>query len=73
MKVVVTAVGVANHVNAGPLTWPDGWPIPRVDDEVEIPNLPEVAAVRTVVWNPMGSLDEGDEPFVYIVVGPRRR
>lgn len=69
MKVMVSAVGVTNREH--PITWPEGWPIPRVGDDVDIPALPEVAQVRTLVWNPEGDHDD-PEPFVYIVVGPAR-
>ena len=68
MKVIITATGVMDRYQ---LTWPESWPIPRVGDDVDIPALPEVQQVRTVVWNPEGDYED-KTPFVYIVVGPRR-
>jgi len=69
MKVVVTAVGFKTR--SSDITWPKDWPIPRVGDDVDIPNFPEVSSVRTVVWYPIGNEDD-PEPFVYLVLGPRR-
>jgi hypothetical protein len=68
MLVHVRYVGtVRKDVN---IDWPEGWSIPRVGDEITIPKLPEVSHVRTVVWYPEGD-EEANEPFVYVVVGPR--
>lgn len=70
MKIVTTLVGVTDYHRT--LTWPDGWPIPREGDSVDLPGLPSLA-VRTVVWYPEGG-DDGDErePFVYLVIGNPR-
>lgn len=70
MKVKLSAVGSTASRDTE-LTWPEDWPIPRVNDDIDIPSLPEVNSVRTVVWYPQGS-EDSSEPFVYIVVGPRR-
>lgn len=52
------------------LTWPPGWPAPRVGDEFTVPGGPPMY-VRTVVWYPEGNEDDA-EPFVYVVVGSSR-
>lgn len=70
MKVVVSAVGVIDHTHK--IVWPKDWPVPREGDTVDIPALPEVAQVRTVVWCPEGQ-EDSPKPYVYIVVGPARR
>jgi hypothetical protein len=69
MKVQLSAVGVTKH--DVDLNWPADWPIPRVDDDIDIPDLPEVSSVRAVCWFPKGS-EDSNEPFVYIVIGPGR-
>lgn len=48
--------------------WPDGWPPPRVGDEVALgtdPDYSTVHKVEQVQWTP-----EGEEPAVYVVLGP---
>lgn len=49
--------------------------IPRLGETVTLPGLPPHATnVRTVVWYPLGDVDDDDpEPFVYIVLGQARR
>jgi hypothetical protein len=69
MKIKVSHVGTVNRNLR--ITWPEGWPVLSIDDEVGIPGLPEVTHVRVVEWCPLGN-EEDAEPFVYIVVGPRR-
>lgn len=60
--------------NGQPVLWPPGWPVPRVGDDVHLPNQPALS-VRTVEWLPQGDQDtEPAErvPFVYVVIGPPR-
>ena len=76
MKVQCTLVGMVGH--PAPPVWPEGWPIPRQDEEVYLRDRGGPATglfVRHVVWYPEGDPDDPDdhEPFVYLVVGPRRR
>jgi hypothetical protein len=52
-----------------PITWPDGWPPPREGEPVHVGD--NVLYVRTVAWYPQG--DKTPEPFVYVVLGPRRQ
>lgn len=70
MNIMLTVTGTTNRDRF--VVWPEGWPIPKVGDDVDIPDLPEVNSVRSVVWYPTGS-EEQSEPFVYIVLGPRRK
>jgi hypothetical protein len=49
--------------------WPDGWPLPRKGDCIELPEQPPLW-VRGVDWYPHGS-EEGSDPFVYIVLGTK--
>lgn len=47
--------------------------LPRVDEVVEIPGMPEGQVhVRTIVHYPLGDGDLKKGPFVYIVLGPKR-
>lgn len=70
MKIKVTLVGIVDRRRR--LDWPEGWPVPREGDTVEIPDLDESPlSVRTVVWYPEGG-DDDSEPFVYLVIGRRR-
>ena len=50
------------------IVWPEGWPMPRIGEEVTIGehNL----FVRHVDYYPLGDLEEKD-PFIYVVIGPR--
>lgn len=57
--------------------WPEGWPLPRTGDLVTIPDAAPGAQLimycRSVDWYPGGKPDEDiTEPFVTIVLGPRR-
>jgi hypothetical protein len=52
------------------VTWPKGWPVPRVDETVWVGDL--ILFVRSVSWYPEGSTD-WTEPHVYLVLGPKRR
>lgn len=70
MKVLVTHVGTMN--SAHHISWPEDWPIPPVGAEVNLPALPEVTSVRTVIWYPQGASTAYNYPHVYIVLGPRR-
>lgn len=45
--------------------WPDGWPVPRVGDKVSTSDTE--LTVSAVVWHPAGE-EEGDDPFVYVVL-----
>jgi hypothetical protein len=48
--------------------WPEGWPIPRVGDEINNQDG-DSFEVTTVAWYPHGEHGEDDlEPFVYIVL-----
>lgn len=67
----VTHVGTIDHHRT--ITWPEGWPVPRVDDEIRVPGMDEVTNVRVVEWLPEGDPEHPGEPFVYVVIGPRRR
>lgn len=69
MKIVTTLVGIADHRRE--LKWPEGWPVPRVGDSVDLPGLGGLA-VRTVVWCPEGEGEDDFEPFVYVVIGQPR-
>jgi len=70
VKAQFTVVGVLDA---------DGWPppafttdlsvIPREGEQVSFPF--GLQAVRSVMWFPLGD-EDGDEPFVHIVVGPSR-
>lgn len=69
IEVQVSVVGV---IDPPEVKWPQGWPIPRIGEEVFLPNQPSLF-VRVVEWYPMGD-PENDEmkiPFVYVVIGPR--
>lgn len=51
----------------GPV-WPDGWPVPRIGDEVtSVHGI--TLKVTAVGWFPEGE-DGDDEPFVYVVLRP---
>lgn len=65
----ITTTGVMNHTHS--VVWPKGWPPPREGDKVEIRELPEVDVVRTAIWYPEGT-GKDSEPFLYVVLGPRR-
>lgn len=67
-----------------PRSHPDIWvnleQVPREDEIIHIPGLSEADTyVRTVVWHPLGDEEDDEcnliitEPFVYVVVGPRRK
>ena len=47
-------------------TWPDGWPVPRQGEQVELKEL-GVLWVGSVIWYPDGEFGEGD-PFVYVIL-----
>ena len=70
MKIQITITG--EHRDQ-PDEWPQGWPVPREGEEVTLGNGANVY-VRHVVWHPSGSTFNGgdSEPFVYVVLGPRR-
>lgn len=46
--------------------WPEGWPVPRVDDEVRLADGTSTR-VHVVEWCPDGD-DGSPEPFVYLVL-----
>ena len=58
------------HSEREEVVWPEGWPIPREGEIVEAKG-PTLLVVRSVTWYPHRD-EEGGEPFVYIVLGPRR-
>ena len=65
MAKVITSI-VGNFDNKIPeIEWPEGWPIPRVGDEVYSKNN-DLLFVRHVCWYPHGEF--GNEPFIYIVL-----
>lgn len=73
MKVKCSLVGLVDHHMT--LEWPEGWPVPRVGDEVTLPGPDSELnlAVRAVDWYPKGDPDDGgSEPFVYVVIGRPR-
>ena len=48
--------------------WPEGWPIPRVGDEIYNRDG-EAFEVTAVAWHSHGEFPEGEpEPFVYVVL-----
>ncbi len=62
----------------GPLevSWPEGWPPPRVGDEIDVPGVPQAIEVHRVTWFPGGQPQPGRpdlaEPYVLVYVGLRR-
>lgn len=83
VKVVVRLVaqpGMQYEVCREKVEWPEGWPIPREHEEVNLPGLPESLTggintwhVRHVIWYPQGDPNSDDpEPFIYLVLGSRR-
>jgi hypothetical protein len=47
--------------------WPDGWPIPRLGEYIELPSG-DTYSVSTVAYYPQGDdEDESPEPFIYVV------
>jgi hypothetical protein len=48
------------------ILWPDGWPVPRVGDDVVLHD--RNLAVRAVYWNPQGDEDD-PKPFVFLALG----
>ncbi len=69
-------VGVVGQYPVPQVDWPAGWPVPREGDSVSLIEGDLTAeCVRTVVWYPQGEDDDGEatEPFVYVVIGPKRR
>lgn len=72
VKVRTTVVGTPKP--APQVRWPDGWPIPREGDPVEVAQPgddPLTLYVRRVVWYPHG--DALPDPFVYLVLGVNPR
>lgn len=70
VKVLVSVVGQQLDKS---IEWPEGWPLPRIDEDVDIKVGDQSNVnVRSIVWFPNGD-EENDEPFVYIVLGPRRQ
>lgn len=66
IKVQITSVASSG----AEIKWPAGWPIPPEDSQIDHPTAGTLW-VRTVIWYPHGDVED-PEPFVYIVVGPRR-
>lgn len=66
---MMVTVGVVGSLRMEPVIWPEGWPIPQIGDGFSLPDADEVTTVRAVDWYPEG--EEGSEPFIYVVVGPR--
>lgn len=46
--------------------WPEGWPVPRIGDDVGTRDG-GFLKVRAVVWYPHG--EDGSEPFAYVILG----
>lgn len=66
MKVDVSLVGHIDHARR--ITWPENFPIPRVNEEVTL-REGDTFFVRHVVYYPEG--EDGAAPFVYLVIGPK--
>lgn len=67
MKVQISVTGYHPRPE---VIWPADWPLPRVGEEIEIED--KTLFVRHIVYYPKGDLEAlANEPFVYIVVGPR--
>lgn len=49
--------------------WPDGWPVPRLGDEVRLADG-AITRVHVVEWLPHG--EHGSDPFVYVVLRAER-
>lgn len=49
--------------------WPEDWPVPRVGDEITLPNY-RTLLVKHVVMFPHGS-EHDRESFIYIVLTKR--
>lgn len=64
MKIVIRAMKRAD-LDEYDVTWPEGWPAPRVDDTISLPDGTPLT-VRAVYWFPQGDEDD-PEPFVYVV------
>lgn len=69
MKTVITITG-EHYGRSGEVVWPDSFPTPVEGQPVELRDGTTVY-VRTVVYYPQGDEDR-PEPFVYVVLGPRR-
>ena len=67
-RVEISVVGIEGLRH---FEWPEGWPVPPVDSCVAGVG-DEDLWVRTVVYYPQGE-DEGEAPFVYVVLGKRSR
>lgn len=66
MKVLINVVGWHPRPE---VTWPEGWPVPRIGDQVQVKD--KILFVRDVCWYPLGDRED-IYPFVYVVVGPER-
>lgn len=79
MRVITRLVGPAAHSGGRGISidWPEGWAIPRLDDEVYLADG-TLVYVRGVGWFPEGEGQDEDDPtdvtapFVHVVLGPRR-
>ena len=76
VTVVTTVVGMIDPLV---LDWPDNWPLPHLDAAIYVPSKDGEDAVtmfvREIIWYPHGGVwnYRTDQPYVYLVVGPRRR
>jgi hypothetical protein len=73
LRVIVRTVGMSP---SPAISWPGGWP-PPIEGQTLNLRSGEIVHVRTVSWYPEGPDEGGDptaqgEPYVYVVVGPRR-
>lgn len=65
-------VGIVGQVDRSlSVDWPEGWPLPHLDDPVELADGTTLYA-RSITWYPQGSTDEGFDPCIYLVLGNRR-
>ena len=67
LKIKCSVSGVPNLYA---IEWPDGWPVPRRGEIVDVASSPNTLYVKTVVWYPEGDDSDDKEPFAYIVLGP---
>lgn len=68
MKVRFSVVGQTEQPNISDINLES---IPQVNDSVYVPEINGELSVRTVIWFPWGE-EDGEEPFVYVVIGPAR-
>lgn len=75
---MIITTSVTGMVDPVELRWPDGWPLPSIGDPIYVPTEDGedvTMYVRSIAWYPHGGVWGylTDVPYVYLVVGPRRR